>query len=131
MATSMALVLLWLSPDAWGDDTAQSVDEDPRGAPYASGELLVTFEPEATERDMDEAVKESEASIEEELPSQDTQLLSFPEVQDESSEEAREQQLEQAKDILERDPDVEHVDYNYLRDLDYVPNDRYFANGRL
>jgi thermitase len=131
IAAIMALVLLWLSPDAWGADTTQSFDEDPRGAPYASGELLVTYEPEATERDVDEAVQESEARIEEELPGQDTQLLSFPEVQDERSEEAREQQLEQAKDILEGDPDVEHVDYNYLREPDYVPNDRYFVKGHL
>jgi subtilisin family serine protease len=79
---------------------------------------------------VDEVVQESEARTEEELPSQDIQLLSFPEVQDERSEEAREQQLEQAKDILERDPDVEHVDYNYLRELEYAPNDRYFAKGR-
>jgi thermitase len=130
-ATIMALVLLWLSPDAWGDDTTLSVDEDHRGAPYASGELLVTYEPEATERDVDEAVQESEARIEEELPRWDTQLLSFPEVQEERNEEAREQQLEQAKDIFERDSDVEHVDYNYVRELEYVPNDPYFAKGRL
>jgi thermitase len=131
MAAMMALVLLWLSPDAWGADTAQSVDEDPRGAPYVSGELLITYEPEATERDVDEAVQESEARIEEKLPGQDTHLLSFPEVQDENSEGTREQQLEQAKDVLEHDPDVEHVDYNYLRKPGYVPNDPYFTKDRL
>jgi thermitase len=126
-----ALILLWLSPDAWGADTTQSVDEDSRGVPTTSGELLVTYEPKASEQDVDEVVQEAGARIEEELPAPDAQLLSFPEVQNERSEATREEELQQTKEALEQDPDVRHVDYNYLRELDYVPNDRYFARGRL
>jgi thermitase len=128
-AVIMASLLLWLSPDARGVTTEQGVDEDPQGAPYAAGELLVTYEPEASEEDMEEVVAESEARVEEELPNPDAQLLSFPDVEDEPSEEAREDELEQAKKALERDPDVKYVDYNYLRLPSYAPNDPSFVDG--
>jgi thermitase len=105
------------------------VDKDPRGAPYAAGELLVTYESQTSEQDVDEAVEDSDARVEEELPAPDAQLLSFPEAQDETTEAAREKELEEAREILERDPDVKYVDYNYLRLPAYAPNDPWFVGG--
>jgi thermitase len=130
-AMLIALLLLWFSPDARGVTAEPEVDKDPSGAPYAAGELLVTYEPEASERDVDEAIEESDARVEEELPAPDAQLLSFPEAQDETTEAARERELREAKEILERDPDVKYVDYNYLRLPAFAPNDPLFADGSL
>lgn len=126
-AMLIALLLLWFSPDARGVTAEPEVDKDPSGAPYAAGELLVTYEPGATERDVDEAVEESDARVEEELPTPDAQLLSFPEAQDETTEAARERELREAREILERDPDVKYVDYNYLLLPAFTPNDPFFA----
>jgi thermitase len=125
----MALLLLWLSPDARGVSAEPEVDKDPSGAPYAAGELLVSYEPEASEQDVDEAVEQSDARVEEELPAPDAQLLSFPEAQDETTEAAREKELREAEEILERDPDVKYVDYNYLRLPAFEPDDAKFTGG--
>ena len=89
-ATLVAPVLLWSSPRARGAAARPEVDEDPSCAPYAAGELLVTYEPAASEQDVDEAVEESDARVEEELPAPDAQLLSFPEAQDQTTEAAKE-----------------------------------------
>jgi thermitase len=128
-AMLMALLLVWLSPDARGVTAGPEVDEDPGGAPYAAGELLVTYEPQASEQDVDEAVEESDARVEEELPTPDAQLLSFPEAQDETTEAARERELREAKEVLERDPDVMYVDYNYLLLPAFEPDDPWFTGG--
>jgi thermitase len=125
----VALLLVWLSPDASGVPAEPEVDEDPSGAPYAAGELLVTYEPEASEGDVDEAVEESDALVEENLPAPDAQLLSFPEAQDEATEAARERELREAKKILKEDPDVKYVDYNYMRLPAFTPNDPLFTDG--
>ena len=66
VAVVLALVLVWLSPDARGATTTPRVDEDRQGAPYAAGELLVTYEPGASERRIDEIVEGSAARVEEE-----------------------------------------------------------------
>jgi thermitase len=128
-ALLIALLLLWFSPDARGVTAEPEVDKDPSGAPYAAGELLVTYEPEASEQDVDGAIEESDARVEEELPAPDAQLLSFPEAQDKTTEAARERELQEAREILERDPDVKYVDYNYLRLPAFAPNDPLFADG--
>ncbi len=44
----MVLLPLWLSPGARGVAAEPEVDKDPSGAPYAAGELLVTYEPETS-----------------------------------------------------------------------------------
>jgi thermitase len=123
----VALLLLWLSPNARGVTADPEVDEDSGGAPYAAGELLVTYEPGASEQDVDEVVEESDARVKEEHPAPDAQLLSFPEAQDESTEAAREKELREAEEILERDPDVKYVDYNYLLLPAFEPNDPLFT----
>ena len=129
MAVAIAFVLVWLSPDARGATTGPKVDKDRQGAPYAAGELLVTYEPGASEQHIDAVVQESEARVEEEVSTPGVQLLSFPAVKHERSEHAREKKLQRAKETLQREPGVEHVDYNYLRLPDYAPNDPEFILG--
>ena len=58
VAVAVALVLVWISPDARGATTTPKVDEDRQGAPYAAGELLVTYEPGASQRQIDEVVED-------------------------------------------------------------------------
>ncbi|MDQ3301899.1 MAG: S8 family serine peptidase [Actinomycetota bacterium] len=50
-------------------------------------------------------------------------------VKDEQGEKERKEALEQKKQVLERNPDVESVSYNYLREPNFVPNDPYFVGG--
>lgn len=54
-------------------------------------------------------------------------MVSVPEVENESDEATREEALEEAKQALEQDPAVETVDYNYLRETSYTPNDPRFG----
>jgi hypothetical protein len=78
MAVAVALVLVWLSPDARGATTAPRIDGDPQGALYVAGELLVSYEPGASKQHVGEVVEQSRARVKEKIPVADTQLLSFP-----------------------------------------------------
>jgi thermitase len=51
------------------------------------------------------------------------QLVSVPEVKDEQDQGAREQALKEKKVALEQAPDVKAVDFNYVREGGWVPND--------
>ncbi len=129
VAVVIAFLLVWLSPDARGATATQKVDEDPQGRPYAAGELLVTYEADASGQAVDEIAEEAEARVEEEIATLDAQLLSFPQVEHERQESVREKELQKAIEDLEQDPRVEHVDYNYVRLPDYAPNDPEFVGG--
>jgi thermitase len=131
MAVAVALVLVWLSPDARGATTAPRIDGDPQGALYVAGELLVSYEPGASKQHVREVVEQSRARVKEKIPVADTQLLSFPAIKHEQSGRVREEKLRKAKETLKKRPGVEHVDYNYLRLPYYEPNDpRFPARGQ-
>jgi thermitase len=130
MAVAIALVLVWISPDALGATTATRIDGDPQGALYAAGELLVSYEPGASRQHVGEVVERSRAHVKEGISAADSQLLSFPEIKHEQSGRVREEKLRKAKEALQKRPGVEHVDYNYLRLPSYEPNDPRFKNGR-
>ncbi len=119
-------MLLALSPAARGQPVEVAVDYDPAGAPYAAGELIVTYEQEAPIDAVESLAKEARGKIEGHLPAIDARLLEFPEVKGERSREVRERDLARIKENLERDPAVESVDYNYLRTLSFTPNDPRF-----
>ena len=121
-----ALALLAFSPIAWGQSAEGAVDYGPAGAPYAAGELIVTYEEEASDNAVESLDEEAGAEVEEDLPAIDARLFEFPEVEGEPSGEVREENLATIKEKLERDPAVESVDYNYLRTLSYAPNDPRF-----
>jgi thermitase len=119
-----ALALLVFSPAARGED---AVDHGPAGAPYTTGELLVTYEEEASDSAIESLDEEANAQVEETLPEIYARLLEFPQVKDEPSERARGQALARIKEELERDPAVESVGYNYFYSASYTPNDPRFG----
>ena len=121
-----AVVLLVLSPAARGQPVEAAVDHDPAGAPYAAGELIVTYEEEAPIDAVGSLAEEARGEIKGNLPAIDARLLKFPGVKGERSREVRERDLARIKENLERDPAVESVDYNYLRTLSFTPNDPRF-----
>lgn len=116
------------SSNARGEPSEREVDRDPEGAPYLAGELLVTYTPEVGAEAKEKVKSSAKGRVDKELPELRAQLLSFPEVKDEPTREARERELEQAKRILEQDPAVEAADYNYLRHAQYTPDDPKFPS---
>jgi thermitase len=130
IAVAVALVLVWLSPDARGATTVPNVDENGQGDFYAAGELLVSYDHGASPRQIDGVVGGSRARVEKEIRAADAQLLTFPEIKREQSGHVREEKLRKAKEALQRRPGVEHVDYNYLRLPYYEADDPRFLAGR-
>jgi thermitase len=131
VAVAIALVLIWLSPDARGATFVPKLDEDAQGDLYAAGELLVSYDNGASQRQVDQVVEGSQARVEEEISVPDVQLLSFPALKREQRGYVREEKLRRAKEALARRPGVEYVDYNYLRLPYYDANDpRFLAGGQ-
>jgi thermitase len=122
-AVLWAVILLSLAPGVRGESAVRpQVDEDPTGAPYVAGELLVVYEsgtPEATEKNI---VRESGGQTTSNLPG-DMRLISLPAIEDEPSQEARERALERVLKDLQSTPRVEAADYNYIREALFTPND--------
>ena len=121
-----AVLLLAFSPAARGQTAETAVDYGPSGAPYAAGELIVTYEEEAPLNAVESLAEEARGEVEGQLPAIDALLLAFPEVKGERSRDVRERNLARIKESLQRDQAVESVDYNYLRTLSFTPNDPKF-----
>lgn len=117
-ATLWAVLFLALAPGVRGD-TAAKIDEDPTGAPYVTGELLVAYEPGTSEKAEEAVVREAGARTLENPPEEDLRLISFPE-------EAPDSDLEQELQDLEEEPQVEAADYNYIREVSFTPDDPRF-----
>ena len=101
------------------------LDEDSEGNTYVAGELLVAYKqatPQVTKNEVDQQIG---AKVLDKFPQLDSRLVSFPEIKNEPSKEAREQALEEKKQELEQDPNVEAVGYNYLRWAAGSTNDPY------
>jgi thermitase len=130
----LAVALLWvilllsLAPGAKGEAAAQpKVDENPSGAAYVAGELLVLYEPGTSGHAEQAIVRGSGGQTAEDLPGK-VRLISFPGIRREESGEARERALERKLRHLRNEPQVEAADYNYiLRTSSWLPNDPEFA----
>lgn len=123
-----AALLLALASGARGESAARAeIDEDPTGAPYVAGELLVAYEPGTSEKAEEAVVSESGARTLENPPGPELRLVSFPAVEEESSEEARESELEQKLQDIEEESRVEAADYNYVREVSFTPDDPRFG----
>jgi thermitase len=123
-----AVLLLILAPGSKGEPAAQpGVDNDPEGAPYVAGELLVAYEPGTSEEAEETVVRRSGARTLENLPGE-VRLVSFPAIRREASEAVRERALARALAYLGHKAAVEAVDYNYLREPYFIPNDPMLAN---
>jgi thermitase len=118
-----AVLLLILAPGSRGEPAAQpKVDDDPEGAPYVAGELLVAYEPGTSEETEDAVVRQSGARTLQDLPGE-ARLVSFPEIRREASEAARERALARELRDLENKAGVEAADYNYIRRASFTPDD--------
>jgi thermitase len=125
LVVSLLASLLAFSAVARGEPAA--VDRSQAGAPYVAGELIVTYEEAAPDRAVEALDEEAGAEVEEDLPALDARLLAFPEVKRDPSRDSRERDLELIKDDLARDPAVESVEYNYLGQLAFTPDDPKFS----
>ena len=118
-----AVLLLILAPGSKGEPAARpGVDNDPKGAPYVAGELLVTYEPGTSEEAEQTVVRRLGARTLEDLPGE-VRLVSFPAIRREASEAARERALARVLEIFGHRTRVEAVDYNYVREPSFMPND--------
>jgi thermitase len=123
-----AVLLLILAPGSKGEPAAQpGVDNDPEGAPYVAGELLVAYEPGTSQEAEETVVRLSGARTLDNLPGE-VRLVSFPAIRREASEAVRERALARALAYLGHKAAVEAVDYNYLREPYFLPNDPMLAN---
>jgi thermitase len=121
-------LLLSLAPGAKGEPPAQQkVDEDPSGAPYVAGELLVAYEPETSENAEQAIVRGSGGRTAEDLPER-MRLVSFPGIARGKSQQARERALRRKLEELRSEPGVEAADYNHLYEAASAPNDPRFRD---
>ncbi|MBA3389359.1 MAG: peptidase S8 [Rubrobacter sp.] len=118
LAALAAVMLLALAPQAWGQAPERAV-EGPGTARYVPDELIVTYEPRAPAEPVRAVGRRFEARAEEAVPELDARLLSFPD--DEGS-------LARIKQTLEENPAVESVDYNYVREPAFTPDDPRFGD---
>jgi thermitase len=105
------------------------LDKDPQGNPYVAGELLVSYKKQqgAFKKAKDEALKKVGGKVQRDFPKIGAQHISLPEVKNEQSQEARQAALERKKQVLEQDPDVKSVSYNYVGEASWVPNDTHYG----
>ena len=122
-----AILLLALAPVARGETSARpNVDEDPGGAPYVAGELLVLYEPGTSEKAEQAVVRGSGGRTAQDLPRK-ARLVSFPNIERRDSGKVRQRALERELRELRNEPRVEAVDYNYIRRASFVPDDPRFG----
>jgi thermitase len=123
-----AVFLLILAPGSKAEPATQpGVDDDPEGAPYVAGELLVAYEPGTSDEAEEMVVRQSGALTLKDLPGE-VRLVSFPAIRREASEAARERALARALGYLAHRAGVVAADYNYLREPFFMPNDPKLAN---
>jgi thermitase len=123
-----AVLLLVLAPGSKGEPAAQpGVDNDPEGAPYVAGELLVAYEPGTSEEAEEMVVRQSGARTLGDLPGE-MRLVSFPAIRRQASEAVRERALARVLGYLGHKAGVVAVDYNYLREPYFIPNDPMLGN---
>jgi thermitase len=128
VALLWAILLLSLAPGAKGEAAAQpKVDEDPSGAPYVAGELLVAYEPGTSAQTEQALVRGSGGRTAEDLPG-NMKLVSFPGIAQEKSREARERALQRKLERLRDEPGVEAADYNHIYTATSYPDDPRFGS---
>ena len=126
LAAVLAAVLVASYAGGAEGQPAPAVDSDSQGADYVAGELLVTYDSDLSPDAAASVPEEVDGEVSQTLDAVDALVVSFPEVKDASSGEVREDDLARKKRLLEEDPAVVSVDYNYLRSVFFVPDDPKF-----
>lgn len=129
-----ALALLVFSASVKSQPAEDMLDEDPSGAPYAAGELIVAYDEgnaaqrslASVNRTLSSVEEATGVEVEEDLPQLDARVLEFPEVKGDASQDSREESLEEMKQELEESPEIEEVYYNYVRTGNASANDPRF-----
>jgi thermitase len=112
---------------ARGEVGEHVVDVGANGTPYAAGELLVTYRDDASQSAVSTVDEEVDGEVEETIPELDAALIEFPEIQAEDSGRVREDELAARKQELQGDPAVESVEYNYVMEAQFTPDDPRFG----
>ncbi|BBL79616.1 hypothetical protein RxyAA322_14700 [Rubrobacter xylanophilus] len=124
LAASLLVLLLLTPGTVRGAPEEVEIDTLPGGARYVAGELLVVYE---SVPGLERALEATGGRVEEELPAADVRLVVFPDIKERRSEKLRERLLEEKKAALQRNPAVEAVSLNYVREPLVRPNDRHFG----
>lgn len=90
--------------------------EVPEGKKFATGEIIVKIEEEASPEDLRDLNRENGARLEEDLPKSDVNLVDLP----------RDLSVEEAVDVYEESPDVKYAQPNYLLYPTKTANDTYY-----
>lgn len=104
-----------------------ATNETENGARYVTGELLVTFKEEASSNAVSDLSDEVGADTKPVAPDLDIEVLKFPDIKAEDTEQRQEQSLEDAKKELEQNQLVKDVGYNYVVYPRFVPNDKLYG----
>jgi thermitase len=127
LAMVCASLLLALVPVARGDAAVKpESDEDPAGAPYVAGELLVVYEPGVSVETARAVVRRSGGNTAQRLPGR-LRLISFPGIAQEKPGEARERALQRKLEKLQDEPGVASADYNHIYKATSYPDDPRFG----
>lgn len=122
-----AVLVVSYAPGAKGQ-SEPAVDQDASGADYVAGELLVTYDSGVVSEAAKSLPEEADGQVSQTLTEVDAQVVAFPEIKEASSGDEREDELARKKQQLEEDPAVASVDYNYLREAFFVPDDPRFGD---
>lgn len=95
----------------------------PDGNEAAAGELIVNYDEDVAEAGQASLRQRSDATLENDFPEIDAEVVALPEAADTA------EALRSEKERLEADPAVEHVDYNYVVEALWSPDDPYFRQG--
>jgi thermitase len=127
LALVVALLLLQAGVRAQEEGDGAPPLDSVGEATVVAGELIVTYEEGASEAAEDRALQAApRAEVAEELEGANAEVVEFPRLKEDPPGEAREAALEEAKEELEDAPGVVAVDYNFVRELTFIPNDPRF-----
>lgn len=129
LITALFGALLVFTTQAFAEPPKSAIDKDPKGAPYAAGELIVTYDRGTSKEEKAGAIEQAGAQSGKSIPQIRAQVFSFPKIKNEQAQENRERALERKKAALEKTPIVKAVDYNYYRNTSLTPNDPYFRGA--
>lgn len=106
-------LLLKVSPEASGTPELRAVETGASGIQVASGELIVTYSPQATVQEAQRMNRQRGGITMRIIPQLNARVLSFPEIKALDSRAQRIQAMVRMKQRYQNDPLVDVVDFNY------------------
>lgn len=106
-------LLLKTAPEASGAPELRTVETGATGVQVASGELIVTYAPQATVREVQKTNRQRGGITMRIIPQLNARVLSFPEIKALDSRAQRIQAMIRMKQRYQSDPLVDLADFNY------------------